>query len=228
MFDLDGTLRFSNPSYVQFFLDYAVHLGVEDSPQRRHAAIRWVNHYWSQPEYLKRNLRLYNERNEEFWNDYSQKFLLAFGCDPHLTETIALEINRVILHEFKPVDTVADDVFPTLDYLKDHNYRLAIVTNREKSCQEQLDRLGLAPYFELTIVSGEINLFKPDKAIFKYTLDLMGITPDEAIYVGDNYFTDIIGAQQAGILPVLIDPNKIFPEAECPVISKIGDLLALD
>jgi FMN phosphatase YigB (HAD superfamily) len=57
----------------------------------------------------------------------------------------------------------------------------------------------------------------------------MGIEPGQAVYVGDNYFADVIGAQRAGMRAVLIDPEGLFPEADCPVIHKISELeFALD
>jgi len=227
LFDLDGTLRENSPTYLKYFLDCAARLGVEDTPEKRRTAIRWAHYYWAQSIHLMEDLRLYNERNEEFWNNYAKQFLLAFGCKAEIADSMALEINRIMFQDFKPVDKVRDDVFDTLEYLKTHDFQLAIITNREKSCQDQLERLELSPYFEITVVGGEINLYKPDAAIFAYTLNLMNIAPNEAIYVGDNYFTDIVGAQKAGLLPVLIDSDNIFPEAECPVISKMGDLLAL-
>jgi HAD superfamily hydrolase (TIGR01662 family) len=227
LFDLDGTLRYNTPSYLHYFLDCAAHLGVEDTPEKRHAAIRWAHYYWAQSTHLMEDLRLYNERDEEFWNNYSKKFVLAFGCKPELAETTALEINRIMLTEFNPLDSVPADVFDTLETLKRFGYRLAIVTNREKPCQEQLDHLGLSPYFEITVVGGEINLYKPEAGIFLYALKSMRINPEEAIFVGDNYFTDVVGSQRVGLSPVLIDPDRIFPEAECPVIDKMGDLLSL-
>ena len=51
--------------------------------------------------------------------------------------------------------------------------------------------------------------------------------PDQTIYVGDNYFADILGAANAGLRPVLLDPDGLFPEAACPVISSLGELLGV-
>jgi predicted HAD superfamily phosphohydrolase YqeG len=42
--------------------------------------------------------------------------------------------------------------------------------------------------------------------------------------VGDNYFADVVGARNAGIQPILIDPVNLFPEADCVVIDTISDL----
>ncbi|MBN1536018.1 MAG: HAD family hydrolase [Anaerolineales bacterium] len=227
LFDLDGTLRYSHPSYLNYFLDCAAQLGVEDTREKRHKAIRWAHFYWAQSKHLMRDLRLYNDRDEEFLHKYSKEFLLAFGCNPEFADPIAQKINHIMVNQFRPADCVAEDVFDTLDFFRNHGLRLGIVSNRERSCQEQLDRLGLSPYFEMILIGGDINIYKPEAGIFKYALERMKIEPQEAIFVGDNYFTDVVGAQRVGIPSVLIDPERIFPEAECPVISRMGEIMAL-
>jgi FMN phosphatase YigB (HAD superfamily) len=45
--------------------------------------------------------------------------------------------------------------------------------------------------------------------------------------VGDNYYADIIGAQQAGLAPVLIDPHGLYPDAEVPIIEAVPEVLEL-
>lgn len=228
MFDLDGTLRYNKPSSLHFFLDCAVRLGVDDNPENRRRAIRWAHRYWAQPENLVNNLRLYFERDERFLIDYSSQYLEAFGCDKKQAALLSVEVNRMMIDEFNPIDSVPVDVFETLEYLRSQEFRLAIVTNRHEPCSKQLDSLGLSPYFEMTVIAGVINRWKPEAGIFTYALDKMGINSSEALYVGDNYYSDVVGAQQVGLLPVLIDPEGIFPEADCQVISRLGDLITLD
>ena len=48
--------------------------------------------------------------------------------------------------------------------------------------------------------------------------------PDCTVYVGDNYYIDIVGARNVGITPILIDPENIFPDAECKVIRTLSEL----
>jgi putative hydrolase of the HAD superfamily len=79
-------------------------------------------------------------------------------------------------------------------------------------------------YLEFALTSGEVNSWKPDTKIFEHALQHLDLQPEDALYVGDNFYADVIGARRAGIHPVLIDPDGIFPEADCPVIAAIGDL----
>ena len=87
--------------------------------------------------------------------------------------------------------------------------------------------MWLAGYFDFTLAAGEINAWKPEPEIFRHALNRCALKPEQAVYVGDNYYADIIGAQGAGLLPVLIDPDDLFPEATCAVIRTIGELPAL-
>jgi FMN phosphatase YigB (HAD superfamily) len=63
--------------------------------------------------------------------------------------------------------------------------------------------------------------------IFNQALELLGSQPAQTLYVGDNYYADVIGARAAGLTPVLIDPNAIFPEADCAVIHIVSEVLPL-
>ena len=71
-----------------------------------------------------------------------------------------------------------------------------------------------------------MNSWKPDALIFQHAVQRAGSRPACTLYVGDNYFADIVGAQRAGLKPVLLDPERIFPEAECPVICSLEELRA--
>jgi FMN phosphatase YigB (HAD superfamily) len=55
----------------------------------------------------------------------------------------------------------------------------------------------------------------------------VGIQPQESLYVGDNYYADIVGAAQAGLHPVLLDPDRLFPDVDCPVVDSLSGIQAL-
>jgi FMN phosphatase YigB (HAD superfamily) len=69
--------------------------------------------------------------------------------------------------------------------------------------------------------------WKPGSQVFLRSVQAMGIEPGEALYVGDSYYADVVGSSRSGMTPVLLDPEGLFPEAECAVICKIGDLTEL-
>jgi HAD superfamily hydrolase (TIGR01509 family) len=130
-------------------------------------------------------------------------------------------------YQHQSVPWVPPEVPETLRILKAAGFRLGLVTNRSQPCAEELAQLGLLDFFELALTAGEVNAWKPDPAIFTEALQRLGASTGTALYVGDNYYADVIGARQAGLQPVLFDPGELFPEAECPVIRTIGELQAL-
>ena len=72
-----------------------------------------------------------------------------------------------------------------------------------------------------------MNAWKPDPAIFKRAFALSNTPPEHNLYIGDNYYADIIGARAAGIQPVLLDPHGLFPEADCPIVRHLGEIVSL-
>jgi HAD superfamily hydrolase (TIGR01549 family) len=226
LFDLDGTLRFSRPPYAQAFYDYAVRLGVSDSPERRRRAAQWAHYYWAQSGELLTDMRdFWDEQEQRFWVNYAVRSLLAFDCSAESAQSLAPEVSRYMREEHQSEDIVPEEVFITLQALKDAGYRLGLLSNRPHAYHELLEQLGLANYFEVVLAAGEIDCWKPEPGIFLHALERMKIEAGQALYVGDNYYADILGAQRAGLRPVLYDPEQVFPDASCTVIQHIADLL---
>ncbi|MCM3764761.1 HAD family hydrolase [Neobacillus niacini] len=92
-----------------------------------------------------------------------------------------------------------------LETLKNQGYRLALLSNWDLSCRAVLKQIGVYDYFEHILVSSEVQISKPDARIFQKLIELSDCRPDEILYVGDNYYDDVIGARKAGIDTVLIN-----------------------
>ena len=225
LFDLDGTLRHNLPPYNQALLDHAVRLGAADSAERRRGVLRWVHRYWAQSPDMLHDLESYGGLSEEFWDYYTSLTLLRFGCPEAQAQALASPVSQHMLNDYQPVDHVPAEVWETLTLLKDAGFPLGVASNRSRPYAEQMAALGLAPFFQFALAAGEIGSWKPEPGIFQHALALLNARPEHTIYVGDNYFADILGATNAGLRPVLLDPDGLFPEAECPVITSISGLL---
>jgi FMN phosphatase YigB (HAD superfamily) len=57
--------------------------------------------------------------------------------------------------------------------------------------------------------SGVLGIEKPDPRIFQAALQALRVAPEEALYVGDLYEVDVLGAQSAGIEAVLVSACSI-------------------
>jgi putative hydrolase of the HAD superfamily len=113
-----------------------------------------------------------------------------------------------------------------IDEIKRHGLLVAVISNTEDGrARDSLEVAGLAGRFDVIIDSHLVGLKKPDPAIFKHALELLGVEPDEAVFVGDSYTHDALAARAAGLRSVLLDPLDLHPEAVCPRIHSLGDLL---
>lgn len=50
---------------------------------------------------------------------------------------------------------------------------------------------------------------KPKKAGYLRAMEQMGVKPEETVMVGDQIFTDTLGANNAGVAPLLVEPIQL-------------------
>ena len=121
-----------------------------------------------------------------------------------------LKLNAVV-SEFEPFEFSSDQhlqLFPdslqALSELAD-NYRLVVVSNWSWHLSDFLTIRGIRDYFELIVISAQVGFNKAYPGIFEHALALANVTPEQVVMVGDSYESDVLGAQEVGILGVLLD-----------------------
>jgi len=86
------------------------------------------------------------------------------------------------------------------------DYALAVISDTGfapgKHLREVLKKKGIFRYFSMFAFSDEIGVAKPDKRIFNYVLESVGVLPSEAVHIGDLLKTDIKGAKDSGMKAV--------------------------
>jgi FMN phosphatase YigB (HAD superfamily) len=65
-----------------------------------------------------------------------------------------------------------------------------------------LERLEITGFLEHLIFSDTFGAAKPARSIFDYALGLSGCAPNEAVHIGDQYETDVLGAIHAEVYPI--------------------------
>lgn len=226
-FDLDGTLRHSVPEGGQVFNEYLVSLGHRLSDEDRLRAARWEHFYWASSVDLRDDLLAHSGDTENFWIEYSRRRLVAVGMSPNSARELAPQISAHMGEMYRPESVVPEDVRQLLPALKEAGYILAVVSNRDKPFHELLASHSLSEYFHFSLAAGEVDSYKPDPGVFKHALERGNVTAEETVYVGDNYFADVVGSRRAGLHPVLYDPVGVFPEADCARIKSFDELNAV-
>jgi putative hydrolase of the HAD superfamily len=118
-----------------------------------------------------------------------------------------------------------DDAIPCLDALSASlpGVRFGIITNAVLEGQrEKLETLDALHRFDHVIASGEVGVAKPDPGIFAAAVDAFGVTPADAVYVGDRLETDALGAVAAGLTGVWIDRPGIATADELERAAAAG------
>ena len=115
----------------------------------------------------------------------------------------------------------------TLAALKARGLVLGVISNSDGRIESAFQQAGLTSYFDFFIDSFHVGVEKPDPRIFQLAVERAGVTPDQAAHVGDLYWVDVVGARNAGLLPILYDPYNLNREAHCFKIQAIDELMGL-
>lgn len=110
--------------------------------------------------------------------------------------------------------------------------RLAIITNGFREVQiPRISHSPLSQMFEQIIISEDTGYQKPQKEIFEYAFDKLGITrKDRVLMIGDSLTSDILGGNRYGIDTCWFNPKQKKNETDISPtyeIAKLTDLLRI-
>jgi putative hydrolase of the HAD superfamily len=117
-------------------------------------------------------------------------------------------VDGAMQHFFAARNAVTpyDDVLPGLLKLK-HQVVLGTISNGNAD----LEVIGLAHHFKVSLAAADFGKAKPDPGIFLAACQALHVAPWDAVYVGDDLKLDVEGAQRAGLRAVWL--NRTGSEA---------------
>lgn len=105
-----------------------------------------------------------------------------------------------------------DGVIDLLDTLKSKGKKIYLLSNAQRSFTEnELNMFGLTEYFDGICISSDEECSKPDTNYYKILFDRYELKKDESIMIGNDYLSDIGGADDFGIDSLYIH-QSISPE----------------
>ena len=228
LFDFDGTIRHNRPRGIDIFHKLAFELGVSFEAEEKKQAERWTHKYFAMSDAMQEDiLATGGSMSGDFWMKYTRRHLERLGAPPDYLEELSIIISEKMDLTYHPESYISDDILPTLSVLKEEGFPLGLITNRSQPVTPMLEELNIIDLFDITLTAGEVGYWKPDPRLFQYALQILKIAPDAAVYVGDNYFADVLGSRAAGLTPILFDPIELYPSPGCVVIRSISDLHVL-
>jgi putative hydrolase of the HAD superfamily len=100
-------------------------------------------------------------------------------------------------------------------------YRLGLLTNGPSKAQRsKLDAFDWIDSFDAIAITGDLDAGKPDERAFRAILSDLGVSADEAVYIGDDPEADVEGARDAGLHSIQVvweDGPDPHPDADAHV-----------
>ncbi len=112
-----------------------------------------------------------------------------------------------------------------LSRLRAAGVRLGVVSNSDGRVEQALVAAGLGGHFDVIVDSKLAGVEKPDPRIFHAALDRLGVEPTAALYVGDVYEVDVIGARNAGLDAALVGVSASGAVPGVPCARTVTELV---
>ncbi len=114
------------------------------------------------------------------------------------------EFDRIFWDAAAPA-VPTDGIGEFLAFLEEQGIRTGVISNIAycgAAVEERIGKILPGHRFEFILPSSEYMFRKPNRRIFELALRKAGLQADDVWYVGDSFACDVIGAEQAGMVPV--------------------------
>jgi putative hydrolase of the HAD superfamily len=121
------------------------------------------------------------EKEEVYWDNYNGKILEVLCGD--YTYSLKRQLSYQTLYAIHC--TLFDEVRDVLENLQGE-YRLGVISNAFPSMDWVFDLLDIRKYFETITISSFVGISKPEKGIYEFALNSLGVIPEECLFVDDK------------------------------------------
>jgi putative hydrolase of the HAD superfamily len=222
-FDFYNTLATYHPPREEFYVNICRELGINVEAKALFSSLAAADIFYRNENSRSPIDKRTPEEKINFYIEYVTRILGGAGVE--VGRDKALQILAKI-RENKWEFRVYDDTLSTLKEIDKRGLTLGLISNVAQDMESTYTELGLQPYLDFKVTSAEVGYDKPRPEIFMAALEKANVKSKEALYVGDQYDLDIIGARGVGMKAVLIDRNNYFPDiTDCPRIRSLTEIL---
>ena len=225
LFDLGNTLvGYYTSSEFPFVLrrslrECACALGQSEDPAR-------------DEDLFERALLLNREQSDYAVRPLAARLQELFGAYESLDEASARAFDAAFLKPIFARARLDPQAVPLLEALRGRGIKTAIVSNTPwgspaDAWRAELTRHGLLDKVDATVFCMDVGWRKPHRAPFDRALSLLDVAPADALFVGDDHRWDIVGAQNAGLRPVLLESVVPKPRRDHLTIPNLAGIIAL-
>ncbi|WP_026493479.1 HAD family hydrolase [Butyrivibrio sp. XPD2002] len=118
---------------------------------------------------------------------------------------------------------IPDDSVKLLQELKKRGIKVGLITNTFSDERDFIRNSEIFKYFDVALISYEQGICKPDLELYRKMTELLGVTADECLYVGDGGSKELYAAREAGMHPVQCSwfhELAFEPHIPCPILEE--------
>lgn len=224
-FDLYGTLAGFDPPRDEIQARAAAVFGFEVTKQGIDAGYHLADEFMTGQNATRPVRTLNADEQWAFFSRFEQLILQGAGHDVDLA-TAAEVWGEVRKQEYRLA--LFPDVIDGLDRLRSRRLIVAAISNINQSAQKLCEEMKLTGHVDFATTSGETGFEKPDPRIFEAALRKARVTASEALFIGDQLESDIYGAENAGLRPILMDRFNGYPNYDKhPRVTDMESTIAL-
>ena len=112
----------------------------------------------------------------------------------------------------------------TLSLLRQQGHKLGLLSNCTPDAPVIWPETPFAPLFNVTVFSCSVGLMKPDYRIYQLAVERLGVESMDCVYVSNGQSSELRGAYEMGMYPVLITPDSDWEFLCLPPESEETDL----
>jgi putative hydrolase of the HAD superfamily len=224
-FDMYGTLAGFDPPREQIQSQAAEKFGLSVTREGIDAGYHMADEFMTSQNASKPVRTMSGNEQWTFFARFEQLVLQGAGheVDLALAGEIWAEIRK---QEYRIA--LFPDVIDGLDRLRASGLIVGVISNMNTGSQRLLDDMGLTDHVDFAVTSGEAGVEKPDRRIFDAALAKSGVLADDVAVVGDQLESDIFGAENAGMRPILIDRYNGHPNySKHPRVTDMESAIAV-
>jgi HAD superfamily hydrolase (TIGR01549 family) len=201
IFDVDFTIAKPGPDlgpegYVRLGARHGLALDASLYTSARRSAL----------ETLKRHPEL--DHDQEIWILFTQRIIEGMGgVGDTYAAAVEMTANWEHAHHFE----LYDDAPPVLAALRARGLKVGLLSNTERDLTDFVAHHSLV--VDAVLTSRLHGKTKPHETIFRRMLELLDVAAGDAVMVGDTLEDDVEGARAIGMRAILIDRERVHPDA---------------
>ncbi|MGH2587398.1 MAG: HAD family hydrolase [Dehalococcoidia bacterium] len=227
IYDIGGTLLYPKPPIEELCAYAEAASGLHIPHAAFGEALPYLRHFMAERDQPAGTLWGSDDLMREAWAEYYAHAMQAAGVvAPH--EQMR-HVGRIMSDWYTHADRWAmfDDVPPVLTEAARRGLVQGVISDWGTDLVDILHGLEISPHMQFVVASATVGYGKPSPEIFQAALVRAGVPPRDALYVGDTYTLDVLGARAAGMPAVLIDRDSLSPPLDCPVLHRLDELFLL-